>query len=142
MMTSKACVAIRPRITKVGSAYRREVSSGTCELCFAEWAAMIRDVSFGLDAADGDRSWETTISTFHEGSWNDNWEVEVDPFVLSGAFASVTLVVDQALLDNPEGPTFIAREILEAAAPRFARNFRRATAVSLVHTGTTPDRYA
>lgn len=142
MMTSKACVAIRPRITKVGSAYRREVSSGTCELCFAEWAAMIRDVSFGLDAADGDRSWETTISTFHEGSWNDNWEVEVDPFVLSVVFASVTLVVDQALLDNPEGPAFIAREILEAAAPRFARGFRRVTAVSLVRTGTTPDRYA
>ena len=26
------------------------------------------------------------------------------------------LAVDQALLDNPEGPAFIAREILEAAA--------------------------
>lgn len=111
MMTSEARVAIRPRITKVGSAYRREANSGTCELCFAEWTATIRDVSFRLDAADGDRSWEATVSTFHEGSWNDNWEVEVDPFVLSAALA-----FDQALLDNPEGPTFIAREILEAAA--------------------------
>lgn len=46
--------AIHPRITKVGSAYRREVNSGTCELCFAEWAATIHDVSFGLDAADDD----------------------------------------------------------------------------------------
>ena len=54
MMTSKAWVAIRHRITKVGSAYRREASSGTCELCFAEWTAMIRDVSFGLDAAADD----------------------------------------------------------------------------------------
>ena len=134
--------AIRPRITKVGSSYRREGNSGTCELCFVEWTAMIRDISFRLDAADGDRSWEATVSTFHEGSWNDNWEVEVDPFVLSAALARVTLAVDQALLDNPEGPAFIAREILEAAAPRFARGFRRATAVSLVHTGTTPDRYA
>ena len=53
-MTSKAWVAMRPRITKVGSAYRREASSGTCELCFAEWTAMIRDVSFGLDAAADD----------------------------------------------------------------------------------------
>ena len=47
-------MAIRPRIIKVGSAYRREVNSGTCELCFAEWTATIRDVSFGLDAADDD----------------------------------------------------------------------------------------
>lgn len=116
MMTSEARVAIRPRITKVGSAYRREVNSGTCELCFAEWTATIRDVSFRLDAADGDPSWEATVSTFHEGSWNDNWEVEVDPFVLSAALARVMLAVDQALLDNPEGPAFIAREILEAAA--------------------------
>jgi len=54
VMTSKACVAIRPRIAKVGSAYRREVNLGTCELCFAEWTATIRDVSFGLDVADDD----------------------------------------------------------------------------------------
>ena len=54
MMTSKAWVAIHPRIIKVGSVFRREVNSGTCELCFAEWTATIRDVSFGLDAADGD----------------------------------------------------------------------------------------
>ena len=47
-------MAIRPWIAKVGSAYRREVNSGTCELCFAEWTATIRDVSFGLDAADDD----------------------------------------------------------------------------------------
>ena len=47
-------MAIRPRIAKVGSAYRREVNSGTCELCFAEWTATIRDVSFGLDVADDD----------------------------------------------------------------------------------------
>ena len=54
VMTSEARVAIHPRITKVGSAYRREVNSGTCELCFVEWAATIHDVSFGLDAADDD----------------------------------------------------------------------------------------
>ena len=54
MMTSKAWVAIHPRIIKVGSAYRREANSGTCELCFAEWTATIRDVSFRLDAADDD----------------------------------------------------------------------------------------
>lgn len=100
-MTSEACVAIRPRITKVGSAYRREVNSGTCELCFAEWTATIRDVSFRLDAADGNRSWEATVSTFREGSWNDNWEVEVDLFVLSAALARVTLAVDQ----EPRGPS-------------------------------------
>lgn len=101
MMNSEARVAIRPRIAKVGSAYRREVNSGTCELCFAEWTATIRDVSFRLDAADGDRSWEATVSTFREGSWNDNWEVEVDLFVLSAALARVTLAVDQ----EPRGPS-------------------------------------
>mgnify|MGYP001678689658 CR=1 FL=1 len=53
-MSRGEVVAIHPRITKVGSAFRREVSSGTCELCFAEWTATIRDVSFGLDAADDD----------------------------------------------------------------------------------------
>lgn len=116
MMTSEARVAIRPWTTKVGNVYRREVNSGTCELCFAEWTATIRDVSFRLDAADGDRSWEATVSTFHEGSWNDNWEVEIDPFALSAALARVILAVDQVPLDNPAGPAFVAREILEAAA--------------------------
>ncbi|MGC9806554.1 hypothetical protein [Schaalia odontolytica] len=53
-MSTGEVVAIRPWIAKVGSAYRREVNSGTCELCFAEWTATIRDVSFGLDAADDD----------------------------------------------------------------------------------------
>ena len=38
------------------------------------------------------------------------------PVVAAFACALVTLAVDQALLDNPEGPAFIAREILEAAA--------------------------
>ena len=100
-MSRGEVVVIRPRITKVGSAYRREVNSGTCELCFAEWTATIRDVSFRLDAADVNRSWEATVSTFREGSWNDNWEVEVDLFVLSAALARVTLAVDQ----EPRGPS-------------------------------------
>lgn len=36
---------IRARIEHVGSEYRREVTSGTCELCIAEWTARIRDIA-------------------------------------------------------------------------------------------------
>ena len=39
---------IRARITHVGSEYRKDVTSGTCELCIADWSARIRDISFEL----------------------------------------------------------------------------------------------
>lgn len=35
---SAAQTQIRARITRVGSEYRKDVTSGTCELCITDWA--------------------------------------------------------------------------------------------------------
>ena len=42
---------LRARIAHVGSEYRRDVTSGTCELCIAEWTARIRDITAAHDEA-------------------------------------------------------------------------------------------
>lgn len=36
---------IRTRIAHVGSEYRSDVTSGTCELCIAEWTARSRNIA-------------------------------------------------------------------------------------------------
>lgn len=90
----------RARIAHVGSEYRRDVTSGTCELCIAEWTARIRDITFEFAATDGSATWKTVTPILHVGPWNDNWEVWVNPFALS-----TTL---------PHDRTRIALEILEA----------------------------
>ena len=43
----------------MGSEYRRDVTSGTCELCIAEWTARIRDITFEFAATDDSATWET-----------------------------------------------------------------------------------
>lgn len=78
----------------VGSEYRRDVTSGTCELCIAERTARIRDITVEFAATDGSATWETVTPTLHVGPWNDIWEVRVNPFALSKALPHVTLTVD------------------------------------------------
>lgn len=105
---------IRARITHVGSEYRKDVTSGTCELCIADWSARIRDISFELTDVNTGITWEATTPTLHVGRWNDVWEVRVNPFHLSKALAHVTLVVDTVRLHDADGRTLIALGILEA----------------------------
>ena len=105
---------IRARITHVGSEYRKEVTSGTCELCIADWSARIRDISFELTDVNTGTTWQVTTPTLHVGCWNDVREVRVNPFHLSKALAHVTLVVDTDRLDDADGRTLIALGILEA----------------------------
>ena len=111
---SAAQTRIRARITHVGSEYRKDVTSGTCELCIADWSARIRDISFELTDVDTGATWEATIPTLHVGRWNDIWEVRVNPFHLSKALAHVTLVVDTDRLNDDDGRALIALGILEA----------------------------
>lgn len=105
---------IRARITHVGSEYRKEVTSGTCELCIADWSARIRDISFELTDVNTGITWQATTPTLHVGRWNDVWEVRVNPFHLYKALAHVTLVVDTDRLHEADGRTLIALGILEA----------------------------
>lgn len=105
---------IRARITHVGSEYRKDVTSGTCELCITDWSARIRDISFELTDIDTGATWQTTTPTLHVGRWNDIWEVRVNPFHLSKALAHVTLVVDTDRLNDEGGRALIALGILEA----------------------------
>ena len=105
---------IRARITHVGSEYRKDVSSGTCELCIVDWSARIRDISFELEDVNTGSTWQATTHTLHVGRWNDVWEVRVNPFHLSKALAHVTLVVDTDRLHDADGRTLIALGILEA----------------------------
>ena len=105
---------IRARIMHVGSEYRKEVTSGTCELCIADWSARIRDISFEFEDVNTGTMWQTTTCTLHVGRWNDVWEVRVNPFHLSKALAHVTLVVDADRLRDADGRTLIALGILEA----------------------------
>ena len=105
---------IRARITHVGSEYRKEVTSGTCELCIADWSARIRDISFELTDVNTGITWQATTPTLHVGRWNDVWEVRVNPFHLYKALAHVTLVVDTDRLHDADGRTLIALGILEA----------------------------
>ena len=105
---------IRARITHVGSEYHKAVTSGTCELCIADWSARIRDISFELTDVDTGATWQTTTPTLHVGRWNDIWEIRVNAFHLSKALAHVTLVVDTDRLDDDGGRALIARGILEA----------------------------
>ena len=51
---------IRARITRVGSEYRKAVTSGTCELCITDWSARIRDISFELADVNTGATWQTT----------------------------------------------------------------------------------
>ena len=105
---------IRARITHVGSEYRRDVTSGTCELCIAEWTARIRDITFEFAATDGSATWKTVTPILHVGPWNDNWEVWVNPFALSTTLPHVILTVDARRHADAHDRTRIALEILEA----------------------------
>ncbi len=109
---------IRARITHVGSEYRKAVTSGTCELCIADWSARIRDISFELTDVNTSITWQATVPTLHVGRWNDVWELRVNPFHLSKALAHVTLVVDTDRLHDADGRTLIALGILEAVEVR------------------------
>ena len=105
---------IRARIVHVGSEYRKDVTSGTCELCVTDWRARIRDISFELTDINTGATWEAVTPTLHVGPWNDIWEVRVNPFALSKALRHVTLSVDAGRLAGARGRTRIALEILEA----------------------------
>ena len=105
---------IRARITHVGSEYRKDVTSGTCELCITDWSARIRDISFELTDVDTGATWQATTPTLHVGRWNDIWEVRVNPFRLSKALAHVTLVVDTDRMNDEGGRALIVLGILEA----------------------------
>jgi len=105
---------IRARITHVGSEYRKDVTSGTCELCITDWSARIRDISFELTDVDTGATWQTTTPTLHVGRWNDIWEIRINPFRLSKVLAHVTLVVDTDRLNGEGGCALIALGILEA----------------------------
>ena len=105
---------IHARITHVGSEYRKDVTSGTCELCIADRSARIRDISFELEDVNTGTTWQATTPTLHVGRWNDIWEVRVNPFHLSKALAHVTLVVDADRLNDEDGRALIALGILEA----------------------------
>ena len=110
----EAKTQIRARITHVGSEYRKDVTSGTCELCITDWSARIRDISFELVDVDTGATWQAVTPTLHVGRWNDIWEVRVNPFHLSKALAHVTLVVDTDRLNDGDGRALIALGILEA----------------------------
>ena len=105
---------IRSRITHVGSEYRRDVTSCTCELCIADWSARIRDISFELADFETGATWQATTPTLHVGRWNDSWEVRVNPFHLSKALAHVTLDVGADRLNDEGGRALIALGIVEA----------------------------
>lgn len=105
---------IRARITHVGSEYRKDVTSGTCELCIADWSARIRDISFELTDVNTGTTWQATTPTLRVGRWNDVWEVRVNPFLLSKALSRVTLVIDIDRLNYEDGRALIALGILEA----------------------------
>ena len=113
-----ATTQIRARITRVGSEYRKAVTSGTCELCITDWSARIRDISFELTDVKTGVTWQATTPTLHVGCWNDVWELRVNPFHLSKALAHVTLVVDTDRLHDADGRTLIALGILEAVEVR------------------------
>ena len=102
------------RITRVGSEYRKDVTSGTCKLCITDWSARIRDISFELTDASTGATWQAVTPTLHVGRWNDIWEVRVNTFHLSKALAHVTLVVDTDRLNDDDGRALIALGILEA----------------------------
>ena len=105
---------IRARIAHVGSEHRKDVTSGTCELCIADWSARIRGISFELTDVNTGAMWQATTPTLHVGRWNDVWEVRVNPFLLSKALAHVSLVVDIDRLNDEDGRALIALGILEA----------------------------
>ena len=105
---------LRARITHVGSEYRKDVTSGTCELCIADWSARIRDISFELTDVNTGTTWQATTPTLRVGRWNDVWEVRVNPFLLSKALSRVTLVIDIDRLNYEDGRALIALGILEA----------------------------
>ena len=98
---------IRARIVHVGSEYRKDVTSGTCELCVTDWRARICDISFELTDINTGATWEAVTPTLHVGPWNDIWEVRVNPFALSKALRHVTLSVDAGRLADAhnEAPT-------------------------------------
>lgn len=98
----------------MGSEYRRDVTSGSCELCIAEWTARIRDITFEFAATDDSATWETVTPPLHVGPWNDIWEVRNSPFLPSTALAHVILTVDARRLAAAHDRTRIALEILEA----------------------------
>ena len=75
----------------MGSEYRKDVTSGTCELCIADWSARIRDISFEFTDVNSGVTWQATIPTLYVGRWNDVWELRVNPFHLSKALAHVPL---------------------------------------------------
>lgn len=105
---------IRVRMTHVSGEYRKDVASGTCELCITDWSARIRDISFELADVDIGATWQAITPTLHVGRWHDIWEVCVNPFDLSNALAHVTLIVDTDRVNDEDGRTLIALGILDA----------------------------
>ena len=91
----------------MGSEYRRDVTSGTCELCIAERTARIRDITVEFAATDGSATWKTVTPTLHVGPWNDIWEVRTSPSLPSTTLPHVTLTVDARRLAaaHDEAPT-------------------------------------
>lgn len=85
---------IRTRIVHVGSEYRRDVTSGTCELCIAEGTACICDITVELTDLGTGSIWEIVAPTLHVRPWNDIWEVRNSPFLPSTALPHVILTVD------------------------------------------------
>jgi hypothetical protein len=98
----------------VGSEYRKGVTSGTCELCIADWSARVRDISFEFIDVNTGATWQATTPTLHVGRWNDIWEIRVNLFQLSEALAHVPLLVDAPRLNDEGGRALIALGILEA----------------------------
>lgn len=94
----------------VGSEYRRDVTSGTCELCIAEGTACIRDITVELTDLDTGATWKTVAPTLHVGPWNDIWEVRVNPFPLAKAPHVVLIVGARRHADaDDEAPTSCRR---------------------------------
>ena len=98
----------------MGSEYRRDVTSGTCELCIAERTARIRDITVEFAATDGSATWKTVTPTLHVGPWNDIWEVRTSPSLPSTALPHVILTVAARRHADAHDRTRIALEILEA----------------------------
>ena len=99
----------------MGSEHRKGVTSGTCELCIADWSARVRDITFEFAATDDSATWKATTPTLHVGPWNGIWEVRVNLFALSKALPHVTLTVDARRLADARGRARIALAILESA---------------------------
>lgn len=76
---------IRTRIAHVGSYYRRDGTSVTCELCIADWAVGTLSVPFEFTDLDTGATWKTVAPTLPLRPWSDIREAWVNPFPLAKA---------------------------------------------------------